>query len=206
MTDLSAFVPLVLPHVPGAPDVAALLAIRRAILEFCKRAPVWQSFKVADLIAHTSSYTVSPETNGVVHSIQAVKLNGMPLRPLQLVGLAAQGLGTGEATPTGYYVSAPGVVTLCPTPDVGGVGALAFFCTNIPTATCTAIPDFMFNNYCQTVIDGALAYLLSTPNKAWFQADLAAWYQSVFNSGIATASMDAAQGFGRTPLRTKVWV
>ena len=88
MTQVKNFLNLLLPYVPGAPDIAAMNALRRSAIEFCSRTMVWRTTETTDLVASQTAYTVAADTDAVVAKVLAVSVSGIWLEPIQLDELA----------------------------------------------------------------------------------------------------------------------
>ena len=179
-------------------------ALRRSAIEFCARTMVWRTIESTDMIANTTAYTVAADTDAVVAKVLAVSVSGIWLEPIQLDELARFDNWNTQtaATPTRYYLTQPGVVNLWPIPTATVTGGLLFQTVEQPSVACATVPDFVYNQYGQAMVDGALSVLLSTPGKEWTNADLAGWHRGQFEQQIAVTMQQAAEAFGRTPVRS----
>jgi len=203
-TQLSQFLSLLLPHLPGAPDVACMNALRRSAIEFAIRSMVWRASSMTDMVADQATYAIPAVTDAAVSQVLAVGVNGVWLEPKQIDDLARrQNWNTiAAALPTNYYTQTPGTVSLYPIPTTTiSPGGLNFQTALQPLQDATTVPDFFYTYYAQTLVDGALALLMSTPAKDYTQPDLAVWHRQQFETGIAQATQQAANSFGRTPVR-----
>ena len=204
MTPLTPFVNLLFPYVPGATDIALMYALRRCAIEFCMRSMVWKTLVTADMVASQTVYTVAADTDAVVSKVLAVSVLGGRLEPIQFDELAQidNWNMVMAAMPTQYYLSQPGVVNLWPIPTMTVTSGLLFQIVEQPSMTCATVPDFVYNQYGQAMVDGALAVLMSTPGKEWTNPEMAAWHRGEFEQQIAMAMQQASEAFGRTPVRS----
>ena len=113
-TQLSQFLSLMLPHVPGAPDVACMFALRRAAVEFSVRSLVWRNTGTSDIVANQAAYAVPAPTDAAVAQVLAVGVSGVWLEPKQLDDLARKQVWNTltASAPTNYYIQTPGSVSL----------------------------------------------------------------------------------------------
>ena len=204
-TPVKNFLNLLLPYVPGAPDIAAMNALRRTAIEFCSRTMVWRTMQTADMVAATSAYTVASDTDANVNKVLAVSVSGLWLEPIQVDEMTRIDNWNTQtaATPSRYYLTQPGVVNLWPIPTASVTGGLLFQTVEQPSIMCSTVPDFLYNQYGQAMIDGALAVLLSTPAQQWTNPDLAVWHRQQFENQIGVTMQVSSEGFGRTPVRAR---
>jgi hypothetical protein len=180
-------------------------ALRRSVVEFAMRSMAWRATSSMNVTASQSAYTVPAPTDAAVSQVLSVGVSGFWLEPVLIDTLArTQGWDTATAsTATNYYIQTPGIVSLYPIPTTTVIGALSFQTALQPTQNCLTVPDFLYTYFAQAIIDGALYYLMSTPGKDYSNPELALYHRQLFETGIATASANAAQQFGRTPIRVK---
>jgi len=76
------------------------------------------------------------------------------------------------AYPTAFYITADRVLYLYPIPTETSLRGLQITAFLEPTRASTTVPDFIYENYFQTILDGTLAILLKTPGQAWTDVTL----------------------------------
>lgn len=66
-----------------------------------------------------------------------------------------------------------------------------------PTQTAVGVPDFVFSDFVEDIAAGALARLLSIPDKAWTDTSLAQAKRNFFEGRVSIAAAKASKGFSR---------
>lgn len=206
---VEAFLPFVLPHVPGCPVVAAKQAIVSAAIEFCERSRVWQtvpSTSTLDVVANQSAYAVPVPAEGNSAMVLELWLDGRLLTPLSHQDLQGR-FGVNWLTVTGspihYTQFDQDAVILVPKPVAGLTGGLLLRACFKPARTAATLPAILFNQYVEGVAAGAVLRLLLTPGKPWTQPELAGPNAEQYNAEINRAMADSAHGFVRSRLRNR---
>ena len=179
---LSAFYPLVLPLVPGCPEVTVDHAVVRAAAEFCRETGVWRlTDRLFTTKADESDYEIFPaESNTRIEWLEEVEVAGTRIKESAIREPAAD--ATGE--PVQYFLAGPRTVRLLPTPDAAYAvtGAIVM----APTLSATAIDDTLFEDWAETIASGALMRLTTMPG-AWGSPDLARYHNKLFRRGVTGA-------------------
>lgn len=198
------FLPEVLPDVIGCPDAQAVIAIRNAAIDFCKRGNFWkEALDPLTTAANVSTYDLDSPVNGArVVQIMTLFLDGKMIHPRTEEWLDAheEEWRTYANVPKWFFQPTPDLLTLARVPD--GVYTLTGTVSLAPTRRSTGVEQFVFENYLETIASGAKARLCAIPKKPWSDAGLATYHAGRFDSGIASASVESAKGFTRAPIRT----
>lgn len=207
MAALGDFLPYVLPHVPGCPDIAARAEILRAAIRFCEQSKVWKVVQAGvDVVAGTASYAVPCPTGGKLALIQEAYFDGKPIKPKTPDDLRTYYGANWQAatgTPQWFTQLDPDNVILVPIPTADLTEGLVIEGVYKPARAAITVPDFLFERYADVIGHGAAAFLLATPKNVWFNAQAAAIQQDLFESGTAHARSEAAKGFGRARQRVR---
>lgn len=204
-TELTKFLPWVLPHAPGAPEIACVQELRRAAVEFCQRAPVWRHEPSAvDVVANQSEYAIPLPTDAGCSKVLSASYNGKALDGVTVDRLAEEeDWDTVTGTPSAYFMTDPDTVRLWPIPDEALTGGLKLRLSLMPSRTCSAVPSFLFAQYVDGISYGALERLLIAPGKSYSNPELAAYYGQQFDIETSSAAGRVAGGFTRAALRTR---
>lgn len=158
MQALSAFLPRLVPLVPGCPDLLATRAVLDAAIWFCEES-LWlrQVQPATTCTANVSTYTAPTSTDQSVARVLNVWVNGQLIAPIALND--AQYLPVvNKSTPQGYYTShSDGVwsVVLYPTPDYAYT--LQMEVALRPTRTSTTLQNDLFELWLEPIVRKAAA-------------------------------------------------
>lgn len=173
MAVLSAFLPLVAPWTPGAPDVAIENAALQAAIEFCSLSLCLQrTLASVATVVDQADYTLT-QSGEVTTKLLAAWLDD---RPLDLVTAASfDGISPQESSsaPGGLLWRGPMAVQLLPPPSVAGL-ALVVRAAMTPSQAATTIDDGLFERHAAAIAEGARAWLMSQPEKAYYKPNDAA--------------------------------
>ena len=213
MTNLTAFLPLVLPRAPGCLEMYALLQLRLAAIDFCERTRCWR--ETLSLAVSATNTTLTDPTDATIHKYGDVWFNDTKLTPVVFEDVNPIEL-TGAiqtSSPRLFTQPSPGVVSIYPfqtgtlrlsvflKPRQGqSVGGNALD----PLADAyDVVPAFMFQHWAEAIAAGALARILSTPNETFTDPQSAANYAMLFEAKASNAASGYLTGQQRAPLRTK---
>lgn len=202
MTPWSAFYDLLAPEVPGCPQVAQTLSLRRAAIAFCEQSLVWQeSHNPISVETGTAEYDYVPPDQAVVHTAVYAQFEGEELEIAGESDIRIKDWREQTGTPL-YLLGGATALTLVPEPDADGT--LTLLVVLKPTPGATDIADFLYNEYREPIVHGALSRLLLSPKKPYTDAGLASYHQHQFQVQTAAAGMRVARNYTRSPLRTSI--
>jgi hypothetical protein len=194
LVSVDNFLPRIIPHVPGCPDISVTLALVEAAAEFCDRTHVWREDLSADTtIAGDAELTLS--TPGEVASVlklvvDTTEIARLDQRSVDPTDIAASG------KPSGYWLIGDSTIRLYPIPDDEYVwyGLVALK----PRLSSSSVEDFLLNSYGMYIIYGALSILMSIPGKDWTNMPLSEHYRRKFEHGMTNARV---RDYRNVPLR-----
>jgi len=202
MKDIDAFLPGILPFAPGCATPTAYFGIRQAAIEFCERTRLWRSEDSFQVEVDDCDAILAP-FGAVVHEIERVLFNGQPLEPktTQWLDQNQNGWRTNLLTGTPHYVSqvAPDTLTIVPKM----AGNLSLYLWLKPSQDATELPDFIEQQYRETIAMGALHRILLIPNQSFTNIEMAGAYGQLFQKRLDGLSVKGSIGQQRAPLRTK---
>lgn len=198
------WLPDVLPHAPGCPDIVAEHELLRAAQDFFTRTRLWR-VDVPELTVGAGSGTLAvtaPDQTELVR-VESVAADGDVLPPATIETLEFEG-GHDWRECTGaprlYTQIAPGTLIFFPTPTQDAVITLRLALK--PSDGAPGIDDSVADRAREAVVAGAKGRLMLYPQAPWANVGIATALMAQFDALCATANVDAARGFGRARIRS----
>lgn len=210
--------PYVLPQVPTCSNMMATQQLERAARELCQKARIWRVTQTPlPINGSDCEYEFEPYDNADRVQIEWATYGGRQIKPTteqQLFKCDKEWM-TRRGHPTHYLEMNSGMIRVWPTPDesvVPGVPGMSsggteptpedaaaecmliFRISMKPALGATAMDRQILDDFYDTIINGALAYLMFMPGKPWSAPDLAAVYSSTFHEGMDRARRQAIDG------------
>ena len=204
MTELDVFLPNIRLYAPGVADPTAYFAIRQAAIEFCERTRVWR-FEDEFNVTEDDAEGLFAPGGSVILDIDGVWFDGKKLKPKTPKQLddTMPAWRSGAEKPTGdpSYVTqtAPNTITLVP--FRAGSVKLSLFLK--PAQDAEELPDFLADQYRETIAWGALARILLIPNQSFTNPEMGAAFGQVFQQKMDGKSTIGITGQQRAPVRTR---
>lgn len=190
----TAFYPYLQPYLPGCPEMTMDYHLQMASEDLCKRSAVWREpLGPITTVAGVSDYKIYSPGQSRLSDVLSLFVGGSPTRRVTDV-YRGHHPNTPAALPSTYMVFGDEEVRLFPTPDAEYVVQGTMVLT--PSARATRVPDFLFEDYLQTICDGALASLLAIPAKEWSNPEYAAVYSAKFWRGADDAKRQDIRSSG----------
>jgi len=182
MTQILELLPEVLLRIPEIAEPLAERYVARGVQEWYKASDTWRP-RLDPVVTYdgVNDFTLSLPANTVVNRVFWVKANGAPLRALATEDLA-------EGRLSGAFVHLDGTVELTP---VTPRGELQLGVSVYPTLTNTEVPDALFTEHYDGLLDTIMYLLYSIPGQPWTSTEAVSAYMSLVNSHIAKARRDA---------------
>lgn len=202
MKSFDEFLPDINVYAPGCAVPTAYLAIRQAATEFCERTRLWRYADDFD-ITEDDAEGINTPYGSVLHEIELVQHDGRELGPRTVSWLDAfeKGWRAGALDGQPSYVTQTEPNTLRIVPFQAG--HIDLFVWLKPSGDAEEVPDFLVDQYRETIAHGALGRLLAIPGKPYSNPQLAtAFIQSwVSRLDALSAAGTAGQQRGRTRTR-----
>lgn len=190
-TNLTAFLPLVQPHTPGAALPTITQALRKSAIEFCEKTRCWRTQITANL--SRQAYPIVAPAYAAIHEIERAEFDGTRLTPVEYdqIGLAEF---DGSGQPSVITQAGPNEVSIVPFSE-GKLTCSLFlkpkhdflFATDQedrPENYYDTVPDFLLSRYGETIAAGAIARVLVIPQQPFTNFDLAAVHAAQFQDGL----------------------
>ncbi|MBP8292208.1 MAG: hypothetical protein KAX65_05510 [Caldilineaceae bacterium] len=186
------FIPLLLPHVGGAPSATMRLYLAQAAADFFARTYLWRrEIDPLALSRGVAEYDLDVYAcGGVIEDIRSVIVDGVaaPLLRVQIDAVPVDHMTTLGA-PTSYWLIDDRAIGVFPTPDKRyTLRANAVLKTS---RTATGVDDWIFETWADAIVAGAAARVTDVPGKEWSNPALAAEYKLRFEKAIVAARVRA---------------
>lgn len=196
----------VLPNLAADPsDPVTENAIKRAVIEFCAGARVWQYLPDAlDVTAGELTVDLEPEQGADVGVVMHVALNGAPLenKSIDWLDRNEPGWRSTAGTPNYFTQVDTEQIILAPLPAASARKALVMTMALQPSHTATSFPAWIFSRYAYALADGAMSKLMLMPGKPWTDIPGGADRRTRFEQAISNARANAVGGLSRAATRT----
>lgn len=202
MKDLDAFLPNILMYAPGCALPTAYNAIRQAAIEFCERTRLWRFDDEFTVTAQDCDALLAP-AGAVVHEIECAWFDGRKLEPASTRWLDdhREGWRTGALSGLSAYFTQTEPNTVRLVPASAGKARLAMWLK--PDQDADELPDFMADQYNETIAQGALGRILLIPNQSFTNPEMAVAYGAAFQVKLDSLSTKGFTGQQRAPQRTR---
>lgn len=213
MTSLDAFLPNILPHVPGCAVDMAKLELRNTLQEFCELSHVYQH--TADpltLLPKVGEYDLDTPTGTRCHLIDSAWFLGARLSPVapdmacgtEYFADQVTGYKTPVGPPQSYSQRGPNVVNFLPIPDQKYPSSVTLRVVLVTLRDVTEVEDFLYQEWGEVIAAGACARLMISPGKPYSNNEQASINQNRYVTGRNRALLSASRGRVRSNLRVKL--
>lgn len=205
MSTLDTFLGSVRPWAPGVPDPVAYRAIRNSVIEFCERTRLWKWEEDFDATVSDCDSGIYTPAGSILHDIEIVQFNGVDLHPKSTRDLDRLEPDWRTVSPDNGGV--PKYYTQIEQNTLRIVPAMAghlYLCVRLkPSQEATDIPDFIANEYRETIAWGALGRILTIPGQSYTNPDLGAYYGEKFTQKLDRLSTKGTTGQQAAPKRSR---
>lgn len=199
MATIQDFYSYVMPAVQGCPSSVVNNAIKHSINEFCEKTLMWrEALDPISIVANTSEYaTVVPTDTVLVAPVYvAVQSNQLSLTNIEDLDVMCSGWRNATANqPLWCYMDNAANITLVPCPITDIVDGLQIEAALKMDLTSTVCPDWLLQNWAETIAHGALMRLHAMPGHVWSDPSTVAYHKSKFRDGISRAKSRTMKSF-----------
>lgn len=211
MTSYDDFLPYVLTDVPGCPEIAAVLAVRNTVIDFCEKSLVVQAdLDPVSLVAGQADYDLEPPVNRLVTKVMKLFYKNSELHPFGQDFVPSATYfnpsaidGDADSEPRGWSQKDTTTFTVWPAPKTAQANAITIRAALKPTRASTSCDDVVFEDYAEYIAAGAKARLMLQPNKAYTNPGLVVTQNQLYMQGVNMARQRASRGHTRANLRVK---
>ena len=204
MTQISNLNMFILPFVRDCPAVAAEVAARFAVIEFCEQSQ-WLRFEVDPITieAGIAAYEIEvPEGSLPLLVTEATLLDNTSC-PLQ--GKSAEELKqlygdwrAREGTPRYFTQLNPDEIILVPSPDTRIADGLRMLVGTRPTNDTNEIDDTLFDRWAETLAYGARGRLMDMAGQPYYDPVNSPACWKMFYMGVSKAKAERTRDLTRT--------
>jgi len=190
--------PLVLPRLPGCPDVILRIAVRESAVEFCRRTRLMRGTISVTTQVGRAAYPMNAPTDTVVSMIDEILRDDMTLIASSEEDFRDSRYDRASGTPEAYYIAGNRALVLGPIPDA--VETLSVRCVLKPDSQAESLDDALWEDWRNAIAAGACAYARRSYS-AWMDAALEADETMRFEDAVGQAQRNNATGRTRKRLR-----
>lgn len=202
----SDLLPEVLPNLAADPsDPVTEHAIKRAVIQFCNDSWIWNYLAdPMDVNIGEPTYDLEPLPGTDITTVISVAYDTVPMqnKPIDWLNSTIPAWRTTRLTPKYFTQVNTDQIILAPVPESTIPGGLSIILALQPDQRSSGFPKWIYSQYVYSIAQGAIAYLMLMPDKAWSNPQLGVAYMQKFESAIADARGDAAASLGRAPVRS----
>ena len=206
MTGYDSYLHKVLPDVDGCPPIVAEDKIRDAVIEICQSTSIWRKELLPFyLTANVPTYKLLMEDYEQLAQVswgylldendQRIDLDVVSEDELDAASVKGWRALTGS--PGFVYMLTPETVRLAIIPDTKFTCVLGIFVK--PTQDSFEAPNFIYEQYIETVAYGAKAKLLGMKARSWYDPAEARTQEKKFNDGVRDIRNAATRSHTRGP-------
>ena len=197
---VKTFAPRIKPLVSDCPDFAIRRAVVDTVIQMCKETAPLTTEVFFKTIAGEPVYSI-PMPDGLdAELVRYAYCEGWDMRPMTLDQLSRYyypiDYRDQRGQPQFYVFQKRNLLTLSPTPEKTYHIKLVVSVTLARDAE--NIPNIFFDDYVDTVVDGALSRIYKQAGQSWSNFQLAAEYERRFIEGLAQVREDTARDYTRT--------
>lgn len=207
-------------HINNVPEPAVQLAVRKAAIKFCEKTHLWkQDLSRIDVEEDTQDYTLTDPDNSKIICVpekgvkykqdgqdddQFVSLDPTSETQNDIFDSGNWKYATGP-TPSEYWVdNVDKQLHLKPVPTADSSEGLLVTVVLKPSDTCTTVPDFIYDDWKDTILQGSLYELYSRKSAPWYDPNLAVYHDSEFKRMCNNAKFNKITGATNKPMRVRM--
>jgi len=206
MTNYTAFLDYVLPHVPGCTNEMALMEIENTIIDFCEKTLILQvDHDPVTSVAGIVDYDLDPPSNTLIVKIMRLWFKGKLLDPrapdtVYTPSIYNQNSGAvvEKADPQFYIQKDLRSFSLYPVPVNTDSQSLTLRVALKPTRSASTIDDLIYEEYAEIIGHGATSRLFISPGKPYSSAQQSAMSAAKYMAGVNVARDRALKGYVRS--------
>lgn len=207
MANISSWVAGVSTRVPGANLVEIEFAIRTIIREFCSKTLLYvRQLTAINIVDGTATYTLTAPTDTSIVTVERVEISGMPISAdsMDFLDRSMEDWRSEESNmPLEYMVDAERVLRLKQIPTENITSGLVVFVALKPTPTTSTIPDFIYDDWYETILNGVISYLLKMPGKSFTNIQSSEYFDDVYHGTLGDAKRNKFTGKTKISIRVQ---
>ena len=207
MANISSWLVGVSARVPGATKDDIDNAVRAVIREFCDKSLLYvRQLTAINIVAGTGSYTLTAPTDCAIVTVERVEVSSQYIDPtsMDLLDRSTENWRQYESNlPSSYTVDAEKILMFKETPTENITGGLVVWAALKPTPTTSTIPEFIYDDWYETILNGTVSYLLRMPNKSWSSLEGSEYFGNMYDGYLSTAKGKKYTGKTKVSIRVQ---
>lgn len=213
MTPYTSFLDYVLPEVPGCTNEMAIHAIKQTVIDFCEKSLVVQAdLDPITLVRGVIDYDLDPPRDTLVAKIMQAYYKNDPLEAAapdsvasaQMYNRYFEGVQLNEGPAQFYIQKDPRTFSIFPYPKETEKLVLTMRVALKPTRSASQCDDLIFEEYAETIGNGAITRLALSPGKPYSNPNLAGAKNVMYTAGLNMARQKANRGHVRSNAQVKM--
>lgn len=196
MREIADLMHLILPHAQACPEPTAVQHLRWAAMKFCEATRIWRSCTTFDVQGGCDEILCTPQ-HAQIFEIEQAWYNSIELEPKAAGDFDRQ---YDDSQPR--WISQVNSNTVRLVPGAQETGALRLNLFLKPSRDAEDFPDF-FDEFEQTLADGALSRILVLPNQPFTDPGMAGAFGASFQMELDRNFNRNLRGQQRAPMRTR---
>lgn len=210
MQQLRKFHPYILPDVPGAPINVVNNALISVIIDFCEKSLLWKKESEPTTVrAGYGEYSFAPDPGSKVVEPVYAELDKEALAPVSLDELDTYHPGwrtLEEKKPKMFLMVTDETIRLIGKPTEDYPEGLKVTVALKPERDATEVPDFIYEDWAETIASGVLSKLHGMSMKPWAEPQLVTFHYRKYRNGLTRAKSKAhksRQGQVKTTIKPR---
>jgi hypothetical protein len=194
-------------RVPGASETEILTAIGTIVREFCTKTLLYiKQLTAIDVIAGTGTYILTAPTGYAIIGTERVELNGqyVDATSLDLLDRSPENWQVQTSDqPQEYIIDAEKQLRFKDIPSVSYTAGLIVWASLKPAITATGVPDFIYDDWYETILNGSVTYLLRMPNKNFTSLEGSQFFENIYRGSLSEAKGKKFTGKAKVSIRVQ---
>ncbi len=204
LVTLDSIIEYVMPEVVGCPRDLIIREIKESAINFCAATAIWRyDLDPVNLLAGVSAYCIDIPRDSNIVDIKSLNIGGRPIDPQTAEWLDENSdrWRTQEGTANYYVVESPGDIRLSLIPVASTDETMTGVVTLKPKRVDPKIPQFIIDDWMDTIAAGAKSRLMLMPNKKWSNPQDGILQADNNDIGKSKAGASAYKGHSNVNLR-----
>lgn len=207
MGNISSWLNDVSGKIPGATKDDIDSVVLSTIRHFCSKTQLYtRQLTAINIVIGIVDYTLTPPVNTAIVGIERVEINGVPTQAVSkdFLDRSLDAWRTQSSNQSdSIMVDVEKVLTLKQIPTENYTGGLVVWVSLKPSPTTTIVPDFIYDDWYDAILCGALSRLFEIPGKPWFNTDTGLYYADKYDGELKTAKAKKITGIAKMSLRVQ---
>jgi hypothetical protein len=207
MANISSWITEASDGLPGCPKATIESAIRSIARDFCEKTLLWvKQLTPINVVLGTVEYTLTPLANSAIILVERAELSGTRLgeNSMDLLDREQDSWRTETSElATEYMVDPDKVLRLRETPTKDIANGLVVWAALKPAVAQDIVPDFLYNDYYEDILNGVRGKLFRIPSKPWTDIAMGEYFDDLYKSRRSLGQRRKTTGAVKMSIRTQ---